>query len=149
MACTIVTSEAAVFALWGKPHKVDIDDVFGRVQAAARSSGRPIVFVARIPVEAPPPEPDVRRHLNELMPAFREVCASYHVILEGDGFLSAIKRSMLAQLMQLGWPRDTFFVHASPREIPFKAPRAVRSTAESLLRVVERHGLLSAPAPAD
>jgi hypothetical protein len=149
MTCKIIASEGALFALWGKPTFGDIDDVLGRMESAARAAGGKIVYVTRVPVDAPPPEADVRQRLNESMPAMRAVCASYHVILEGDGFLSAVKRAILAGLMQLGWPRNTFFVHASTKEVVLKAPREARAALEKILDLAERQGLLSGPAPAE
>src|SRR5689334_22648335 len=104
MACQLVTSDGALFALWGKPTREDLDLVINRVEQMSRTSGRPIVFIARIPVDAPPPDAEVRRRLDELMPRMRSACSAYHVLLEGVGFVSAVKRSILAGLMQFGWP---------------------------------------------
>jgi hypothetical protein len=147
MACKIISSEGAVFALWGRPTLADIDDVLSQVRSAAKASGRPVVYVTRVPIDAPPPESDVRQRLNEAMPEIRAVCASYHVILEGDGFLSAVKRAILAGLMQFGWQRDTFFIHASAKQVAFKAPRGYREDVEKILYMAEQQGLLSASAP--
>lgn len=147
MACKIISSEGAVFALWGRPTLADIDEVLRQVRSAANASGRPVVYITRVPVDAPPPESDVRQRLNEAMPDIRAVCASYHVILEGDGFLSAVKRAMLASLMQFGWQKDTFFIHATPKQVMIKVRRDYRDAVETLLVSAERQGLLSAPAP--
>jgi hypothetical protein len=147
MACQVISCEGAVFALWGKPAKEDLDLVASRVTQGARASGRPIIYITRIPADAPAPEPDVRQHLNELMPEFQRACASYHVALEGVGFVSSLKRAILAGLMQLGWRRGTFHVHASAREALFSVPRELRRDAETILAMAERQGLLTAPPP--
>lgn len=149
MASKVISSEGAVFALWGKPSLRDIDDVLGRMESVAQLAGRKIVYVTRLPVNAPPPEADVRQRMNDKMPAMRDVCASYHVILEGDGFVSAVKRAMLAGLMQLGWPRNTFFVHASPKEVVHKATRELRADVERILHLAEGLGLLTCSAPGE
>ena len=102
--------------MWGKPTKDDMDLVLNRVQLMAKTSGRPIVFITRVPVDAPPPEPEVRQRSTRGCRQMRTACSSYHVVLEGVGFVSALKRAILASFMQFGWPRGTFFVHASRRK---------------------------------
>lgn len=149
MACKIISSEAAVFALWGRPTFADVDDVLSAVRSAAKAAGRPVVYITRVPVDAPPPESDVRQRLNEAMPEIRAVCASYHVILEGDGFISAVKRAILASLMQFGWQRDTFFIHASAKQVSIKVARDYRDSVERIFYLAEQEGLLSASAPVD
>lgn len=149
MACKIISSEGAVFAVWGRPTLGDVDEVLRQVRAAAEASRRPVVYVTRVPVDAPPPESDVRQRLNEAMPEIRAACSSYHVILEGAGFVSAFKRAILASLMQFGWARDSFFIHATTQQVLLKVPREQRSDAEQLLRMAERQGLLSGPGPAE
>jgi hypothetical protein len=126
-----------------------MDLVVNRGRLIAQTSGRPIVYIARVPIDAPPPEADARQRMNELMPAFRDICSSYHVVLEGAGFVSAVKRSILAGLMQFGWPRNTFYVHATPKEVVFKVDKERRRDAEAVLRMAERDGLLEASGPID
>lgn len=149
MACQIISCEGAVFVLWGKPTKDDMDLVLNRVRLMARTSGRPIVYITRVPVDAPPPDPDVRQRLNEVMPQMKEHCSSYHVVLEGVGFVSAVKRAILAGLMQFGWPRNTFFVHAAAKEAAYKVTKEARRDVEAILRMAEKEGLLDASSPLD
>lgn len=149
MACEIISCEAAVFALWGRPTFADVDGVLSAIRSGAKLSGRPVVYIARVPLEAPPPESDVRQRLNEAMPDIRADCASFHIILEGDGFISSVKRAILASMMQFGWQRDTFFIHASAGQVSFKAPREYRDTVERILYMAEQQGLLSASAPGE
>jgi hypothetical protein len=149
MACQIISCEGAVFVLWGKPTKDDMELVRNRVALMAKTSGRPIVYITRVPVDAPPPDPDVRQRLNEVMPEMKRACSSYHVVLEGVGFVSALKRAILASLMQFGWPRGTFFVHASAKEAVFAVSKEARRDVEAILHMAERQGLLTGPAPVD
>jgi hypothetical protein len=149
MACQIISNEGAVFVLWGKPTIQDADLVINRVQLVAKTSGRPIVFITRVPVDAPPPDPEVRQHINKAMPTMKLVCSSYHVVMEGVGFVSALKRAVLTSLMQFGWARGTFFVHATPKEAVFVVKKEVRRDVESILHLAERQGLISGPAPLD
>lgn len=149
MACEIISVEGAVFALWGKPTKADLDRVIDRVELIASASSRPVVYITRVPISAPPPEGDVRAHLNSLMPRFIKACSSYHVVLEGSGFVSAVKRAILASLLQLGWRNGSFFVHESDKGIFAKVERAVRPDVEAILALAASKGLLTAPPPED
>lgn len=149
MACDIISVSGAVFVLWGQPTKADIDQVVQRVEQAANEVNRPIVFIARIPKDAPAPEGDARAHMNRMMPRFIQACSSYHAVLEGSGFVSAVKRAILAGLLQFGFRSGTFFVHENVRAIPTSVTRELRPSAESALALAERKGLLTAPPPED
>ncbi len=147
MACEIIDSGGAVFVLWGRPTQADVDRVYQRVQQVASAAGSPVVFVARVPKEAPAPDATVRSHLNQLMPRFAEMCSSYHVMLEGGGFVSAFKRAILAGLFQHGFRSGTFFVHENEREIAAKIAGTSRARAHALLTLAASKGLLTAAPP--
>ena len=149
MPCEIINTEGAVFALWGKPTKADLERVVERVERLAAAAGRPVVYVTRVPTAAPPPDDVVRQHMNSLMPRFIKVCSSYHVVLEGSGFVSALKRGILASVLQLGWRNGSFFVHESAKGVVAKVDRTARPDAEGILRLAEAKGLLTAPPPED
>ena len=149
MACEIISVEGAVFALWGKPSKADLDRVVDRVELIAQATGKPILYITRVPTAAPAPDPDVRQHLNTLMPRFIKACSSYHVLLEGSGFVSAIKRAVLASLLQFGWRNGTFFVHENEKGVFAKVDRATRPDVEAILELARKRGLLTAPPPED
>jgi hypothetical protein len=149
MACEIISVEGAVFVLWGKPTKQDLDRVVDRVELIASASGHPIVYIARIPKNAPAPDDEARSHMNALMPRFIKVCSSYHAVLEGSGFVSAIKRAILAGLLQFGFRQGTFFVHENDKGILAKVDRNMRRQTEAVLDLARKTGLLSAPPPED
>ena len=149
MAVEIITTDGAVFALWGKPTKADLDRVVDKVERLAAQRGRPVVYIARVPPTAPAPDDAVRPYMNSLMPRFIKVCSSYHVVLEGTGFVSAIKRGVLASILQLGWRNGSFFVHDHARSVSAKVDRSVRADVESILGLAEAKGLLTAPPPED
>jgi hypothetical protein len=149
MACEIISIEGAVFVLWGKPTKADLERVIDRVELISSASARPIVYITRVPTTAPPPESDVRQHLNSLMPRFVKACSSYHVVLEGSGFISALKRGILASLLQLGWRSGTFFVHETEKGVASKVDRNTRRDVEAILNLAREGGLLTAPPPQD
>ena len=149
MACEILSVEGAVFVLWGKPTKPDLDRVVDRVELIASASGQPIVFIARIPKGAPAPDDAARAHMNALMPRFVKATSSYHAVLEGSGFVSAIKRAILAGLLQFGFRNGTFFVHENEKGILPKVERHLRANVDSILTLASTRGLLTAPPPDD
>lgn len=149
MACEILSVEGAVFVLWGKPSKADFERVLNRVELIRSASGGPIVFITRVPVNAPPPEGDTRAQMNAMMPAVIKHCSSYHVVLEGSGFVSAVKRAILAGFLQLGFRNGTFFVHENEKGVVSKVERSERAAVEAILNLARSKGLLSGPPPED
>jgi hypothetical protein len=149
MACEIISVDRAVFVLWGKPTIRDLDRVLGRVERVASACGRSIVFIARIPENAPAPDNQARAHMNALMPSFITVCSSYHAVLEGGGFVSAVKRAILTGLLQFGFRQGTFFVHGEASGVLVKVAHELRQDAELVLSLAATKGLLSAPPPGD
>jgi hypothetical protein len=148
MACEIISADGAVFVLWGRPTRGDIDLVVERVEQVASAAGGPIVFIARIPQDAPAPDAAVRTHLNRLMARFMRLCSSYHAVLEGGGFTSAIKRAILAGLFQFGFRSGTFFVHDTEHSVTSKLDGVARTRAQTILTLAAARGLLTAGAPA-
>jgi hypothetical protein len=145
MACQLVTTRGAVFALWGKPEPADMEQVTIAMEAAAEACGHPVVYVTRVPVDAPPPDAPARARLNELMPRLVRACSTYHVVLEGEGFGAAVKRGILTGIFQLSWRRKTFFVHATASEVTRAVGSECRKAVHELLTAAERRGLLPAP----
>lgn len=148
MACEIISTRGALFALWGKPTSKDIDRVWSALHVAADECGHPVVYITRVPRNSPPPDGAARTRLDELMPGIVSVCSSYHVVLEGDGFGAAIKRGILTGLFQLSWRRKTFFVHSSVSEVAGNVGREQQRAVSAMLELAATCGLLSCPTPA-
>ena len=142
MACEVITTPGAVFALWGKPETADMDRVRSAIDAAATACGHPVVYVTRVPVTSPPPDAQARARLDQLMPGLLKVCSTYHVVLEGEGFGSAMKRGILTGIFQLSWRRKTFFVHAKVQEVQGSVALEEQQTVNKLLDVARSRGLL-------
>jgi len=147
MACEIVSTNGALFALWGRPTPEDMDRVRAAMQVAADECGHPVVYITRVPVNAPPPDAAARARLDQLMPGIIAVCSSYHVVLEGDGFGAAVKRGILTGLFQLSWRRKTFFVHATVNEVARNVDSEQQRAVAAILALAATRGLLSGPAP--
>ncbi|HYQ27047.1 MAG TPA: hypothetical protein VER04_07505 [Polyangiaceae bacterium] len=142
MACDLISTQGAVFAVWGTPEIADMDRVLTEVEAAAKSCGHPVVYVTRVPVNAPAPDAQVRAHLERMMPQLLSACSTYHVVLEGEGFGAAMKRGILTSTFQLTWRRKTFFVHAKVTEVASSVPLDRRPAVARLLDAAQRRGLL-------
>jgi hypothetical protein len=147
MACEIISCEGAVFVLWGKPTVDDVERVMNRLELIAEKSDRKIVYLTRVPVDAPPPDPVVRKALESVMPRAVQLCSFYSIILEGQGFVSAVKRGVLTGLLMLGWQRENFRVCASPAEVLPQSNRKVREDVERIHYLAESKGLLTCSAP--
>lgn len=147
MPCLIVKTEGAVFAVWGKPETADVGRVLEELKQASAEAGKPVLYVTRVPVDAPAPEPEVRKHLNGLMPTIVKYCSSYHVVLEGQGFVAAMKRGVLTSLLQPLWKRRVFHVHATPSGIYGSLTFNEREIATRLLEAANARGCLSCSAP--
>ena len=153
MSCEIVATKGAVFCVWGKPTRRDLDRVDAQLRESAHEFKGPVTYITRVPAEAPAPDSDVRKYLNAAMPRIMESCSTYHVVLEGVGFAAAMKRGILTGLFQLGFRKGAFFVHSSAEEVRAKVENAVRPNVDELLRVAAKKELLtrskfaSVPAP--
>lgn len=142
MACELISTDGAVFALWGVPELPDLERVLAEVAGAAAKCGHPIVYVTRVPVDAPAPDAQFRAHLDQQMPSLLKACSTYHVVLEGEGFAAAMKRGVLTGMFQLSWRRKTFFVHAKVSEVASSVPLTQQADLSKLLASAQRHGLL-------
>jgi hypothetical protein len=147
MTCELITTGGGVFALWGQPELVDIDRVKLAVEAAAAACGHPIIYVTRVPVNAPAPDAQFRARLDQLMPDLLKACSTYHVVLEGDGFGAAMKRGILTGMFQLSWRRKTFFVHAKVSEVATSVALSQRLAVDKLLEAARARHLLGTLAP--
>lgn len=147
MACEIVSCRGAVFVLWGVPSTEDVDRIVLSLRAAVEQAGEPVVFVTRVPIDQPAPSAEVRRYLNESMPALLALISSYHAVLEGDGFTAAVKRAVLLGLFQLTWRRGVFSVHSRVADVPSVHEPKQRAATQRLLELARARGLLDASGP--
>lgn len=147
MACRIIDSSGAVFAVWGRPTREDVDRVYGELQRVAARAGRSVVYIARIPTDAPAPDEQVRKYLSANIATMLQACGSYHVIMEGSGFMAAIKRGALTSLLRPIWKKKMFHVHATANEVRSALSGDERAWADEVLILADRRGYLDCPAP--
>jgi hypothetical protein len=147
VACEIVSHRGAVFSVWGAPTVEDVDRVLAAVAQAAATYGGPIVYVTRVPPQAPAPEGPVRRHIDAVLPEMTRHCSSYHVVLEGAGFIASVKRSVLTNLLQPIWKRRKFYVHADVKEVRGHIEDGEQANVTALFAKAQRLNLLTCAPP--
>jgi hypothetical protein len=147
MACQIISTPGAVFCVWGQPTVQDMDRVAAALEAAYKACGHPVVYITRVPVNAPPPNAQVRARLNAVMPMISKWFSTYHVVLEGVGFGAALKRGILVGLFQLSWRHKTFFVHSEVPEVALAVPREQRQVVHDIIGAALAKGLLTCAPP--
>lgn len=132
-----------MFSVWGEPSTTDIDNALLCLQTIYEKARTPVLYITRVPSNAPAPDAKVRQYLYAKMPIVTTMCNAYHVVLEGTGFLAAMKRGVLVSIFQISHRRNTFFVHSSIDEVLAKVCPEKRSAVRSMLRIAEMQGLLS------
>ncbi len=132
-----------MFAQWGVPAVEDMDRIARALRDAVTKAGGPVIYITRVPAHAPPPDANVRRHLDLMMPEFVEKCSAYHVVMEGDGFFAAMKRAVLLGIFQIRWRRGLFFVHSTIAELLAETAETDRETVSRVLESAKRAGLLA------
>jgi hypothetical protein len=143
MSCEIIRSKGAVFVSWGEPSWDDVDLVIDVLRETCEQNGSPVTYVTRVPVTSPAPSAAVRRHLDETLPSAMRYISTYHVVIEGDGFVSALKRSVLVGFTQLTQRRGTFFIHANVDEVLRTVSKSVQYEINELLNSAAAKGLLA------
>jgi hypothetical protein len=149
MTCDMVGTDRSLFVAWGTPESEDLERVADQVKLRFELTNSPILYVTRVPDRAPAPSPLVRAQLARLLPSVLERCADYYVVLEGDGFSSAMKRAILLGLFQLTSTRGKLHVYGSVDEFRHRVPSLWRADAERLLHLAEQRDLLEGPIPAE
>jgi hypothetical protein len=147
MACEFLTGDGVVYCVWGRPKIKDMNDLVMHLEAAVEAAGRPAVYITRVPVDAPAPDAKVRQYLNSLMPRITALCSTYHVVLEGAGFIAALKRGVLVSLFQIGNKRGMFFVHADVDEVVRSIQAERQLAVRALLIRADSRGLLRGRTP--
>lgn len=147
MACEIIVNRGAVLSVWGRPQRDDMVRVLAGVKRASKLHGGRVVYVTRVPINAPTPTTDALRDLNALLPEMMTFCSSYHVILEGSGFKAAMKRGVVTGLLQPIWQPRVFFVHATALAVFERIGREDSALVAELFKLAGRRGLLNCPSP--
>lgn len=149
MACEIVKCRGGLFVVWGTPSAEDMDRVLDELTEAAQSNGGKAIYITRVPVGAPPPANEARDRFNAVLPRLMAQVSSYHVVMEGTGFVAAFKRATLTTLLQPFWRRRVFYVHATCNDALAQTDASFHHVAQHLIRLAESRGLTQGPLPAN
>jgi hypothetical protein len=149
LSIEVCSTPGAVFALWGEPTIEDVEKLLDQLRAACRASSGAVVYVARIPSDAPVPSAEVRRYIDRNMTELVRLCTSYHAVMEGSGFVAALKRGVLVSMQQLAGRSKTFFVHGTTDEVLQKIERSKGPAVRRLFQEARHKGLLPASIPLD
>lgn len=143
VTCRIIRTTGAVFCIWGTPEPGDVTRVIDELEKAVEAFGEPVVYITRVPENAPAPDAAVRKELDRVMTRITQLCSSYHVGMEGSGFIAAMKRGVLTSLLQPIWRRRMFYVHPTCGDALEVLEGAQRAHASELLAAARRMGLLT------
>jgi putative ubiquitin-RnfH superfamily antitoxin RatB of RatAB toxin-antitoxin module len=149
MTCEILGTDKSLFVAWGVPEVVDIDRVVTQLKLRYELSGGPVLYVNRVPADAPAPCSEVQRHIKRVKPGFVDQIAAYYVILEGNGFTAAVKRAVLLGLTQVSLKRGKFHIYATANELLRSVAPGWRLEVERLLVLAEQRNLLDGIIPCD
>jgi hypothetical protein len=143
MAAEFINGDGVVFCVWGVPERNDFDQLRQELLTSYAKVAGGVVYVARVPADAPAPDAPVRSYLNAMIPSFVPLFCSCHVVLEGSGFMAAMKRGVLVSLFNIGKQRNMYFVHSSTADVEWKVPVNRQAALRRVLTKAEATGLLS------
>ena len=141
MACEIVKSGRVMFVLWGTPERKDFDSIISEARLLHCARG-PFVFVARVPAGAQAPSDALKGDVSRCIGFLLEHCASYHGVIEGNGFTMSAKRAVLATLFLMTRHRGKLHVHPSVNQVADSAPSEMRDDVVAAFKQFEPSGVL-------
>jgi hypothetical protein len=147
MACMIIANDGVVFVTWGIPTMADVQRVFESIQTTAKQSGRRIVYIARVPADAPAPNSKVSECLRELMAEVATNCSAMHLIFEGTGFIAAAKRAFQMTLFRIAGRHAQFFVHSTVEQVARRLNPDDLPRVQTVLKKALEDGLLHGVGP--
>ena len=130
---------------WGDP---TLEDVARIAQVGTRlhaRSGAPIIFVAWVPADAPPPASAVRAAMKATQARFLDLICEVHAVLEGEGFFITVKRSILLGITLAVFRRNTHFVHDSIEALLERVSPAHKDDVQSAVAALAIRARASAP----
>lgn len=146
MGCHVVVKGRAVLAEWSvtdAPCLADLDRIMSAAARAHQEAGARVVFVSRVPSQAPVPDAAFRDAMNRKMSAFLEDITQFHAVMEGTGFVNTTKRAVVSTLYLATGRRKTFFVHDRLRGVISSVPAEARQDVLDLVLAAEPHSLAS------
>jgi hypothetical protein len=111
MPFRIAIVENVVYTSWSGFTTADLRDLAGRIADLRRATGRPVVYVARIPGGGPGFTVEEQAALLEYLKEIVPFCAALHHIIEGDGFIKSARLATVNNLARATSRARDFVVH--------------------------------------
>ena len=151
MAFAATFARPIFFVRWTSPRMADVPRVTSLFNRAYESMGAHIVYIAIVPEDCVPPDDTTRKSLTKGGDEALDRCLSMHIVLEGQGFRTAILRNALAGMLLLGKRRDKLVVHKTVDEALDEALRRVppdlKFDKRSVYLSASKAGVVSVVAP--
>jgi hypothetical protein len=123
MPFKIAIVENVVYTSWNGFTTGDLGELAGRVADLRRATGRPVVYVARIPGGGPAFTADEQAVLLEYLKEILPFCATLHHVIEGDGFVKSARLATVNNFARATSRARDFVVHETV-DAAFAAIRA-------------------------
>jgi hypothetical protein len=101
---------------WTSPRLADIPRVTAEFTRAYDAAGRSIPYIAIVPSDSVPPDEATRKAMTRGRDEVLARCSSMHIVMEGEGFRTAILRNALAAMQLFGNKRDKVAVYRTLEE---------------------------------
>jgi hypothetical protein len=116
MPYSVTIKPPVMFVAWRGFSPGDLREISDRLAEMRRTSGHPVVYLARIPAEPHLFTDDDKRVLLAFLNGILSSCATVHHVIEGDGFLKSARLAFVTNLATATLrPRD-FHVHGTLEE---------------------------------
>lgn len=116
MPYTLTLREYVLSVSWRGFTPSDLDEIIAHAAERKRATSMPTVYLSRIPADMRVFTDDELRLLLEFLVKILPSCASIHHIVEGDGFITSARRSILTKLALSTPSPRSFHTHASMAE---------------------------------
>lgn len=113
MGCITGVVDNVFFVRWRETITVaDCENITKVVEQLHAKVGKPLVYVATVPMDTPPPDGDARNAIKDGTEHVTQYCSSIHVVIEGEGMRRALIRSISAGLLlATGMRGKGFHIH--------------------------------------
>jgi hypothetical protein len=124
---------------------VELEDVAALqkiVERAHEEQGEPLHCVMLIGEKIAPPSLEFRRHIVVSLDAISPISESFHVVLEGSGFTSALKRMVAAGIIAISKMGRKTSIYSNAEEVLREVSLKKGYPLQAILDDAKKQGLL-------
>lgn len=129
---------------WQVPALSDAQEVMSKIKQQHATSGQPVLWVILAPEDSKPPPEETRDFMVKNMLDVLRHCEVLHFVMEGQGFKSSIRRSVLTNILFLAGQRGRVQVHSTVDEALEKLPLR-EAQRQEVRRALRQAGMLERP----